>query len=74
MLWHFEIFVSTETYGAGNFKNATSPIVFIRSELNFMINKAVIREYKVIHVLAICQELKKLWHFEVLTRESMGKS
>ncbi len=28
-----------------------------------MINKVVIRECKVINVLAMCQKLKILWHF-----------
>ncbi len=37
-----------------------------------MINKAVIRGYKVMDVSAICQKLKILWHFEILTLESMG--
>ncbi len=36
-LLHFEIFVNTGRYGAGDF----------RSEPNFMINKATIREYQV---------------------------
>ncbi len=45
MLWHFEIFVNTGPSGAGNIQNATRPMVFIRSEPNFMINKAVIRKY-----------------------------
>ncbi len=39
-----------------------------------MINKVVIGEYKVINVLAICQNLKILCHFDILTWESMGKS
>ncbi len=39
------------------FQNAT-PIALIRSEQNFMINKVVIGEYKLINVLAICQYLK----------------
>ena len=30
-----------------------------------MITKAAIREYKVENVLAICQQLKVLWHFEM---------
>ncbi len=53
------------------FQNAT-PTVFIASEPNFRINMAMIREYKVINVLAFYK--KKLWHFEILTRESIGKS
>ena len=51
-----------------------SPTVLIQSESNFMINKAAIRAYKVRNVLAMCQKLKILWHFEILTWESMGKS
>ncbi len=65
---HFVIFVNTGAYGTGNFKT-----LLIRPELKFMMNKAVIREYKVIHLLVICQKLKMLWHFEILTWESMGK-
>ncbi len=38
------------------------------------INNKQIREHKVIKVLAICQKLKILWHFDILTWESMGKS
>ncbi len=38
-----------------------------------MINTAVIGEYKVMDILAICQKFKILWHFEILTWESMGK-
>ncbi len=37
-----------------------------------MINTAVIGEYKVTDISAICQKLKILWHFEILTLESMG--
>ena len=37
-----------------------------------MINKAVVRVYKVMHILAVCQKLKILWHFEILTWESMA--
>ena len=35
-----------------------TPTVFIQSESNFMINKAVMKEYKVLNVLAIYQNLK----------------
>ncbi len=70
---HFEILVNTGPYGGWKFQNATST-VFIRFEPNFMINRAVIREYKVINVLVIWQKLKILWHFEILIMESMGKS
>ncbi len=40
--------------------------VFIRSGPNFMINTAVIGEYKVMAILAICQKINILWHFETL--------
>ena len=39
-----------------------------------MINKAVIREYKVMNVLMICWKLKSLWHFEILTWEINGEN
>ncbi len=39
-----------------------------------MIIKAAIWEYEVINILAIRRKLKILWHFEILTWESMGKS
>ncbi len=32
-----------------------------------MINTTVIGEYKVMDTLAICDDLKILWHFEILT-------
>ncbi len=40
---------------------------FIWSQPNFMINKAVIREYKAINVLVICQKLKfvAVWNFNM---------
>ncbi len=38
-----------------------------------MINNAVVGEYKVMDILAICQKLKIVWHFEIVTWESMGK-
>ena len=40
-------------------QNAT-PTVFIRSEQNFLRNKAVIREYKDIKNLAICQKITQI--------------
>ena len=52
--------------------NAT-PTVLIQSGPNFMINKAVIRVYKVMDILAIYQKLRISWHFEMFTWESMGK-
>ena len=48
--------------------------VFIRFEPNFMINKGVIIECKVMNILVICQKLKILWPLEILIWESMGKS
>ncbi len=32
-----------------------------------MINTAVIGEYEVMDILAICEKLKILWYFEILT-------
>ncbi len=75
ILWHFE----TQDHMGLEISNAPPPTGFIQSEPNFMINKAVIRAYKVMDILAICQflaiyhKLKSLWHFEILTLESMGK-
>ena len=37
-----------------------------------MINEAVMRGYKVMDVLTTCQKLKMLWHFAILTWDSMG--
>ncbi len=51
-----------------------TPPVFIRSEPNLMINNAVIMGHKVMDVLAMYPKLKILWHFEILTWESMKKS
>ena len=56
------------------FRNTTPPTVFIQSEPNFVINKAIIWEYKFVNFLAICLKLTILWHFEILTWESMGTS
>ena len=65
ILWHFQIFVNTGPHGAGNSK--TLLLQFIRSEPNFLINKAVKGEYKLINVLAICQKLNfvTLWIFNM---------
>ncbi len=38
---------------------------FFRSGPNFIINTAVIGEYKVMDILAICLKLIILWHFEM---------
>ncbi len=37
-----------------------------------MINTTVIGEYKIMDILAICQKVKILWHFKILTWEAMG--
>ncbi len=60
----------------GQKKFHTKPLLhfFIRAEPNFMINKVVLREYKSMYILAICQKLNILWHFEIVTWESMWKS
>ncbi len=51
------------------FQNATPSALLIRSKPNFMINKAVITEYKVINPLAICQNLNILCHFEIFVNK-----
>ena len=66
-LCHFEIFVNYQTIWGWKFQNTTPSTVFIRSGPKFTINTAVIGVYKVMDILAICKELKILWHFEVLT-------
>ncbi len=60
---HMELYISKAT-----------PTVFIRSEPSFLINEAVINEYKIMNVLSMCQKLKILWAFEILTPKSMRKS
>ncbi len=52
----------------------STPAVLIRSEPNVMINKAVIREHKLINILATGQTLPILWFFEISICESIGKS
>ncbi len=73
ILWHFEIFVNTGPYGA-EFQSAIPPTVFIHCHSNFMRTLATKGEYRLVHFLAIGQIKKKMWHFEILTWESMGKS
>ncbi len=70
ILWHFEIFVNTGPYGLEISKRYSYS--FIQTVPNFMINKAVVRECNFMVISAICQKLKLLWHFEILTWESMG--
>ncbi len=50
MLWDFDIFVNTGPYGGWKFQNTTPPTAFIHSEQNFVINKAVITECKVMGI------------------------
>ncbi len=45
-----------------NFQNATPLTIFIQSEPDFIINKIVMQEYKVLNVPKI---QKVLWHFEI---------
>ncbi len=42
ILWHFDIFVNTGPYQAGNFKRLLLLQIFVLSNPNFMINKASI--------------------------------
>ena len=69
-LWNF---CEHRTIWGWKFQNATPPTVFIWFEPNFMISKAVIGKYTVMDILAICQNLKILWQFEILTCESIGR-
>ncbi len=73
MFWHFEFFVNTGPYGTGNFKNAAPPTLFIRCQPNFKRTLATMVEYSLLLFLAIDQLLTILWHFEILTLESIGK-
>ena len=59
---------NTEPYGAGNYKKNTPRTVFIWSGPNFMVNTAVIWEYKAWICLAIWQKVKNfvsLWNFGI---------
>ncbi len=74
ILWHFEIFLNTGPYGAGNFKallllQFSSEVSenFIRTLLATMV------EYRLSLFLAIGHVLKILWHFQISTYESTGK-
>ena len=40
---------------------------------NFMTTLASMVEYRLLHFLAIGRVLQLLWHFEILTLQSMGK-
>ena len=55
------------------FQNVTSPTVFIGSHPNFMRTLLTMGECSLLLFLAIGQVLPNLWHFEILTLESMGK-
>ncbi len=55
------------------FQSAT-PTVFFRCQPNFLRTLDTMVKYRLLLFLASSQVLKKLWHFEILTWESMGKS
>ncbi len=46
--------------------------VFIQFQSNLVTNILVMGEYRLLHFLSICQLLNILWHFEVVTWQSMG--
>ncbi len=70
ILWHFEIFVSTGRYRAGNSKRY--PYNFHPMSAKFMTTLLTTGECQLLLFLAIDQVLKQLWQFEILTLESMG--
>ncbi len=55
------------------FSNATCPTIFIGSHPNFVRTLLTMGECRLLLSLAIGQVLQNLWHFEILTLESMGK-
>ncbi len=67
-LWKFS---QHRTIWGWTFQNV-SPTVFIWCQTNFMRTLATMVEYRVSLFFAISQVLKILWHFEILTCESMG--
>ena len=62
-----------ENFRICHFQNATSPTAFVRYHPNFMKALLTMGECSLLLFLAIGQVLKKLWHFKILTLESMGK-
>ncbi len=59
-------------YGAGNFQMLLLlQFIFILCQPNFMRTLATMVKYRPLLFLAICQKIKILWHFEVLTCQSM---
>ncbi len=63
--WNFS---QHRTIWGWKFQNAIPRTIFIRPGPNFMLNTAVMWEYKAMDILAICQNLKKnvsLWNFNI---------
>ncbi len=62
-----------ENFRFYDFQNATSPTVFIGPHPNFMRTLLITGQCSLLLFLAIGQVLQNLWHFRILTLESMGK-
>ena len=62
--------------GTGNFKTLSHPTVSSDLTQTFFIRTlaTIMVQYSPFVSLALCQVLKILWNFEILTGESMGKS
>ena len=56
-----------------DFQNASSPTIFIGSHPNFMRTLLTMGECRLLLFLTIGHVLQNLWHFEMLTLESVGK-
>ena len=73
ILWHFEFFLNTGPYGAGNFKTLLLPQFSSDVSQTLWGHWATMVEYRLWLFLVIGQLLKILWHFEILSWGSMGK-
>ncbi len=71
-LWFWVIACTLQNFQFYDLQNTTHSTVFIRFQPNFMRTLLTMGECKLLLFLAISQVLH-LWHFEILTLESMGK-
>ncbi len=70
-LWHFEFFMTTRPYGAGNFK--TVLLLQFSSDLGQAYDNTAVKG-KNIKLWMFSDLPKILLHFEILTWESIGNS
>ncbi len=76
IVWHFEMFVNAGPYGAGHFK-ALLRLQFLFHRISGKLYEYIdytVGRYRLVIFVVISRFLKTLWHFEILTRESVGKS